>query len=53
MTAARAFLVDALQRVADGDDMGEAELEAAIPSPSAQTPANSSAAPDGLYGFTT
>jgi hypothetical protein len=33
MTAARAFLVDALQRVADGGDIDEAELEAAVPDP--------------------
>ena len=33
MTAARTFLVDALQRVADGGDIDEAELEAAVPDP--------------------
>ena len=33
MTAARAFLLDALRRVADGGDIGEAELDAAVPHP--------------------
>lgn len=33
MTAARAFLLDALQRVADGGDIEEAELETAVPDP--------------------
>jgi len=33
MTAVRAFLIDALQRVADGGDIDDAELEAAVPDP--------------------
>lgn len=33
MTVARTFLVDALQRVADGGDIDEAELETAVPDP--------------------
>jgi|TARA_R100000501_G_scaffold14680_4_gene26674 hypothetical protein len=33
MTAARTFLIDALQRVADGGDMDETEIEAAVPDP--------------------
>ncbi len=33
MTAARAFLIEALQRVFGGGDLGEAELVAAIPDP--------------------
>lgn len=33
MTAARPFLVEALQHVARGGDIGEAELDAAVPDP--------------------
>jgi hypothetical protein len=33
MTAARAFLLDALKRVAGGGDIDEAELEAVVPDP--------------------
>lgn len=33
MTAARDFLLEALQRVADGGDVGEVELESAVPNP--------------------
>lgn len=33
MTAARAFLLEALQRVANGGDVSEAELDAAVPDP--------------------
>lgn len=33
MTAARAFLLEALQRVLDGGDVGEVELVAAVPDP--------------------
>jgi hypothetical protein len=33
MTAARPFLLEALQRVADGGDIDEAELDAALPYP--------------------
>ena len=33
MTAARAFLLEALQRVADGGDVGAAELDTAVPDP--------------------
>lgn len=33
MTAARAFLLKALQRVIDGGDVGEVELETAVPDP--------------------
>lgn len=33
MTAARAFLVDALRRVAGGGDIAEAELDTAVPDP--------------------
>ncbi len=33
MTLARAFLLDTLQRVADGGDIGESELDTAVPDP--------------------
>lgn len=33
MTGARCFLLEALQRVADGGDLGEEELDAAVPDP--------------------
>jgi hypothetical protein len=33
MTAARAFLLGALQRVADGGNIDEAELDTAVPDP--------------------
>jgi hypothetical protein len=33
MTKARFFLLEALQRVADGGDIGEAELHTAVPDP--------------------
>lgn len=33
MIAARAFLIEALRRVAGGGDIGEAELDAAVPDP--------------------
>ena len=33
MTGPRSFLLEALQRVADGGDISEAELDAAIPDP--------------------
>jgi hypothetical protein len=33
MTAARTFLLEALQRVADGGDIFQQELDAAIPNP--------------------
>jgi hypothetical protein len=35
MTVARTFLLEALQHVADGGDVTEAELNAAVPDPSA------------------
>jgi len=33
MTASRTFLIEALQRVAGGGHIGEAELDAAVPDP--------------------
>jgi hypothetical protein len=33
MTVARSFLLEALQRVADGGDIGESELDTAVPDP--------------------
>ena len=43
MTAARVFLLGALQRVAGGGDIGEAELDAAVPDPFTLDPAEKSA----------
>jgi hypothetical protein len=39
MTIARAFLLEVLQRVADGGDVAESELDAAVPDPFALDPA--------------
>lgn len=43
MTAARDFLLEALRRVADGGDVGEAELDNAVPDPFALDPAERNA----------
>ena len=43
MTLARAFLVKALQRVADGGDLTEFELDTAVPDPFALDPAEKAA----------
>ena len=43
MTAARASLLEDLQRVADGEDIVEAELEAAVPDPFMLDPAEKNA----------
>ena len=43
MTVARAFLVEALERVADGGDVLESELDAAVPDPFALDPAEKTA----------
>lgn len=43
MTIARASLLEALQRVADGRDVTESELETAVPDPFALDPAEKAA----------
>ncbi len=43
MTVARAFLLEALQRVADGGDVAESELDTAVPDPFALDPAEKTA----------
>jgi hypothetical protein len=43
MTVARAFLVEALQRVADGGEVTGSELDAAVPDPFALDPVEKTA----------
>ena len=43
MTAARAFLLEALRRVTDGGQVDEAELNAAVPEPLTLDPAEKNA----------